>query len=559
MKSGYRFSLTLGAMIALLAYKSVAIARLAPLPVALGWLLECTLLLGFWALSELGQKRPRWMRGSLTALFYLLLHALVITSFAHTFFFSSAAERRFSPLDLELATVGYFFSDVLPLTGWAGLGGLLLALHGLAVALRHVVRQARPLCALALALGGALLFGFASAGLARVPSPLVDMGADVWAELTTERLVAATVPSKRYGPDVLDKSAGALPSSALLRFKKVLVFVMETMTSAAFERERALLPATTFVNAAQAKAHVHTRYFATNQDSRTGMLAMLGSRFIPYEAYTEEGRDQYLFLGGKRSLVDIFSELGYRTAFAVSQAEIELVVGDLPWNERLHLGEGEQAELDDRYLCFVPYEFEHSCEDRALLPRVLSFIDRNERVFLYQEFVWGHASEYNEASGKSNAEYYSAYLDAVVAHLTQTGALDDTLLVLTADHGFRDKGLQTDRAVYQLPLWFYATRHAATRDDRLFSHLDFKDLLLHELSPQATAPSESPFVMIIGPTGTSFLTVLTKTDQFMVMKAQKGERYLLHTEGTVGETNHLPGEFLRIFDDYMAYFARFRG
>ena len=36
---------------------------------------------------------------------------------------------------------------------------------------------------------------------------------------------------------------------------------------------------------------------------------------------------------------------GYRTAFAVSQEEIEIVVGDMPWDELINFGEGEIPEF----------------------------------------------------------------------------------------------------------------------------------------------------------------------------------------------------------------------
>ena len=561
MQHGYRLALTASAVLVLFAYKAATIARLQPLPITLAWALELATLSTLWVGCEFAQRLPlRPLRALAVGLFYTLFYVVVVTALAHTFFFESAAERRFSLLELDLRTLAFFFRSVLPVRGWLILSGLVLAIHALAYALRSKLVALRlPRAALAL---GALwcALGVALTAHARVPSPLADAAATLIERLTTREIAIDRKQPARYSPRQLDKSEVALGAHPELPFQNVLVFVMETMTSEMFAREAKQLPATTFVNSARSHTHEHTRYFATNQDSRTGMLSMLGARFIPYEAYTEEGRDGYMFLGQKSSLVDVFRGLGYRTAFAVSQVEMELVVSDLPWDERLHFEPDEIAPLRGEHLCFVPYEFEHSCEDRALLPRVLSFIDRNERVFLYQEFIWGHASEYNEASGKTNTEYYSAYLDAVLAHLQKTGKAANTLIVLTADHGFRDKGLQTQQAVYHIPLWFHADRYTSQRDDRLFSHLDFKSLLLHELSPAAAPrPAESPFVMIVGPTGTSFLTVLTQSGQFLLMKARGDERYLLRGDGLSGPEDPAPTNFLRLFEDYQAYFTGLRG
>jgi hypothetical protein len=557
MKPGYRFGLVYGAVLVLLAYKSITIAPLAPIPILLGWALESLTLLLLWLLAELVPTRaPRAAAIAASALFYLLFYTLVVSVLSHTFFFESAAERRFSLLELDLRTLGYFFTDVLPVRGALLLLALLLAIHLLAL---PIVRLAKPvrLARFALALLGAwLVLGLVLTRVSRVPSPLADMSADLWEQFTMPEVVVDRRQRSRYAPALLDKSETELPE-ATPTYDKVLVFVMETMTSGALARELKALPASTFFHATRDHAQVYSRYFATNQDSRTGMLSMLGSRFIPHEAYTEQGRDHYMYLSERSSLVDRMKARGYKSAFAVSQEELELVVSDLKWDEIIHLEPGDAQKLGETQLCFVPYEFEHSCEDRALLPRVLDFIDENPRVFLYQEFIWGHASEYNKASGKTNTDYYSAYLDAVVQHLQQTGALERTLIVVSSDHGFRDKGLQSDRAVYQIPLMFYSPRLSQARDDRLFSHLDFKDLLFHQLTPGSPAPPASPFVMTIGPTGTSFLSVLTDAGQFMLLKAREGQRFLVHAEGLADprEQTRQASEFLRLYEDYLKVFA----
>src|SRR6185369_7055658 len=116
------------------------------------------------------------------------------------------------------------------------------------------------------------------------------------------------------------------------------------------------------------------------------------------------------------SLLDPFKRMGYRTVFAVSQTGLEVVVRDLPWDAYIHLHDNELAALKKTKLCFEPYEFENSCEDTALLPKIFDVIDHNDKLFLFQEFIWGHAYEYNEASGRTNAEYYSSYVDQVIAH-----------------------------------------------------------------------------------------------------------------------------------------------
>lgn len=541
----------------LLLYKGYVAGPRQLLGALVGLLVEASLL---WLTFLLAERLAQRSLGLARALFYPLVFTLLLCSASHAYFFESAAERRFSLIEVGPAGILYFFMHVLPASGFLALGSVFAAslLGGLALGSRLRLPSPRYIT---LALLGSSALGLIF--FPRAPSPVVDAGADVYEKLTTPTVR----PGKaRFSPVQLDRShtppellASASP------FKKVLVLVMETMTAANFELERKKLPKDTFINNALAHVHRYENYFPNNQDSRTGMLDMLSSRFVPYDAYTEEGRDKYMFLSERSSLVGEMQTLGFETAFAVSQHEIELVVGDLPWQHRIHLDDSKlEAARKRGLLCFVPYEFEHSCEDKALLPEIEVFIDSHERVFLYQEFIWGHASAYNEASGKGNAQYYSSYVDALIEHLRKVGTLDETLIVLTSDHGFRDTSMQNQLSVYRIPLWFYATRFAAERDDRLFSHLDFKNLLHRERALNMPTLSESPFVMIYGPTSASFLTVLTRERDFMLLKLRGESAYVMRHDrltpggGLAGKPHDPdgPAGFLRLFDDYRAYFGQ---
>src|SRR5690349_24741808 len=104
METGYRFALALSASLVLLGYKGIAIAQLSPGPVLLAWLLESALLLSLWALTALRSPRvPRVVAVMDALAFYFALEVLLLISLAHTFFFESAAERRFSLLELDFA------------------------------------------------------------------------------------------------------------------------------------------------------------------------------------------------------------------------------------------------------------------------------------------------------------------------------------------------------------------------------------------------------------------------------------------------------------------------
>jgi hypothetical protein len=555
---GLRSGLVVSAALAFAIYDLVAIGVAHPVDLFLSWAVDACASVWLWTLSE-GLAR-RGGRGGVLAgmLFYPLFYFSFACTFAHTFYFESAAERRFSLLDLDLGSIEFFFVRVLPTNGWLVLLVLLAVVHAGALLLRERPRVLSRRALLGGLSAATLLTVAVGTQAERVPSPLVDIARDFWELWTLPRVARDRAAQPAYPLASLDKSARS-PLLAATPFKKVFVFVMETMTSARLEAESARIEPNSFFRRERQHLHRYGRYYPNNQDSRTGMLDMLMSRLIPYEAYTEDDCEHYTFLARKPSLVDRFNALGYQSAYALSQSDVELVVGDLAWKRVLHPEEAEVRANAKRFQCVVAYEFEHGCEDLALLPKVLDFIDQNERVFVYQEMIWGHAIEYNQASGKTNTEYYSAYLDALIAHLRRTGVLDQTLIVITSDHGFRDKVLQADPDVYHVPLFFYSTRFEARDDDRLFSHLDFKDILFDELALRSPAEGD-PFVMTVGPTSTSMLAVLTDTRDFMLLKRRGHANFLLRHQNLKDASRapdpRQPAAFMRLFDDYRASFDR---
>jgi hypothetical protein len=255
------------------------------------------------------------------------------------------------------------------------------------------------------------------------------------------------------------------------------------------------------------------------------------------------------------SLVDRFRARSYRTAFAVSQVALEEVVSELPWDTFLHWTEPEIARARERFVCLAPDEYENGCEDRALLPKVLDFLAANERAFVYQEFIWGHSPEYNERTGKTNTAYYSAYVDELLSGLAARGLSDDTLIVLTSDHGFRDKSKQAERWVYHIPLWFYARRFQGSESSALLSHTDFGALLATEASLLPNTV-DRPLVMVVGPTGNGMLAGITHEDELLLMR-RRGPFQLLATpeDARTGKApGPSPGELLGAFQSYRARF-----
>jgi hypothetical protein len=486
--------------------------------------------------------------------FFPLFYATLACDLAHASFYDVATERRFSLFDVDAASAVFFLGHVVTARWVLVAVGLVAAVHGAAwwLASRDVKVPARA------SLRAFVLASVIAVSIAvyapRVPSPLFDTARDAYDLLTLTRVAPeGTPPAAVFA--ALDKS-DTDGEVRLPAFSKILVFVMETVPTRDFEAERAPLRKESFFRAVDQHAHRYDRYFATNQDSRTGMLDMLGSRLIPYEAYTEHGLAHYSFLSGKSSLVHAFKRLNYATAYAVSHADREAVLRDMPWTRMLTLPEERVRSSSTKYLCVTRYEFEHGCEDLAILPDVFDFLDAHQRVFLFQEFIWGHDSEYNEMSGRTNGDYYSSYIDRVIEHLGARGVLDDTLIVLTSDHGYRGRSRLARADSYELPLVFFSTRFQPARSRELRSHLDFKDLLFYEAGARGRPRDSNPFVLNVGPTGAGTLAVLTDKEGLLLMRTRENLAFVLADDRRGGLADS-PGAFLALFREYRQRFDAF--
>jgi Sulfatase len=532
---GFRFGLLAAFCIGLGLFKGsvIGVHRLEDL--FLGFGIELCFWGGLWVVAEVLERALPKKRGLISALLFLIpFYASAALVFSYTYFFDSAVERKFSLLDTDIGGMVFFLRDVLPVQGWAILLTLLAWMHaGAYWAKGHGKRPNVLLVAGALFALAATAMLYAPRAT-RVATPLYDIVHDYHELWTTEKVTVEATTKPFMAVEMLDKSDRA-PETIDTPYKKVLVFVMETMTAARLADEAKALKQDTLFVSGRAHCHLFDRYFPNNQDSRTGMLDILGSRLIPYEAYRDADSEAYMGVAHLPSLLTPFQRWGYKTAFAVSQTGLEVVVTDLPWDTLIHLHDTELATLKKSKLCFQPYEFENSCEDTALLPKVFDFIDHNERAFLFQEFIWGHAYEYNAASGRTNAEYYSSYVDQIIKHLIEKNLLEETLIVVTSDHGFRDKGLQDQLAVYRIPLLFYSHSFTETHNSELLSHLDFKDLLFNEMQPKSVPIDHNPAILIQGPTATSLFASLTDDNDFSLVKTRGSTRLLL-SHKNVGPT-----------------------
>jgi hypothetical protein len=545
-----RRAFLLAALACLLALKLIAVDTGDLTELLLYVSFDSLVLIWLWLLSELVASVGRpWLA---SAFYFPALYSAVGLVFAHASFYPSAVERRLTLLDVTVPGIVEYFSAALSFPWLCAFFGLYVGLHVLGYLIYRFLP--RP-STLSLALATLPLLLTNSLGLLyapRTPSVMFDTAADLYGVASLPRLHARASPRARKWIAHLH-NGGVKQARVSTPFKKVIVLVLETMTQRALNVESEPLSPETFLRSAAAHTHRYTRYFPNNQDSRTGMLDMLMSRLIPHEAYLKSAVAVYGPLQHELGLVEQMKTLGFQTAFAVSQTELELVVGDLAWNDKLHLSLPEIADAKKQgLLCIQPDDWENGCEDLALLPKIMSFVERHERAFVYQELIWGHDILYNDRSGRSNASYYSSYIDQLLKELQARNLQDETLLVVTSDHGFRDQGLQDELWVYQIPLWFYAPRFQERTHDELLSHLDFRDLLVAELDPNTVVqPAYHPLVMIVGPTRSNMIAAIGQQGSFLLFKERFGRELLLAQHGP-GELSG--DELVYAFHSYRSLF-----
>lgn len=565
----FRVTLTAGALLFFFAYRLYLIPARSIGQMLLGWGFEVTvfstILLFFFVFSFVFSfvlQRLIWSghlsflshRFSLHSLFSILFNAFFLSAFvlhfAFFFFFAEATWRRYSLLDTDSFQLLYFFTDVLPFTGWLLLIASLIILYFVAHyvsnhlaeieslpsflhhTLYHAGRPGHAGAAAFLALGGLVSTQIAAAP---IDSPVAYIAVDLYEAFSARSLtIDAASPPASY--NTWDR-----PEPETLRYKKIVVFVMESVTLKALEEGTSRLEPERMFAHIKKQSHRYTNIIASNMDSRTGMLAMLSGRFVPFEAYSDADVSRYAFLSRERSLVHRMNEYGYVTAFSAAVTEQEAVVFDLPWSERFVLTESDRDQARKQgFLCLTPYEFEHSCDDRYLLPTLVDFVASHERAFLYHEFIYGHSQEYMDALQIDPVRYYSDYVEAFTEALKKRDLLDETLIVIVADHGIRMKGYETERSTYILPLYFFHPQFQGRIDASLYAHFDFKDLLLAEAS-HSSPPLARDHAPFIGMTSSAIIGAVDARGSLTVIKDRRWRPYALMTPDTAHAERLLAG------------------
>lgn len=250
----------------------------------------------------------------------------------------------------------------------------------------------------------------------------------------------------------------------------VWMIVLEGVTADDFENEFLHGNHARFYHRVAKQAVYFERYYTTNLDSYTSLIAMLTSEQVPYRSYTDTGL--YDAVNSAPNLVRDFRRNGYHSLFLSTYADQPFVPVRNDWSRIMHRGDlpsgGDWVSVESGRM-------ESATEDRAALPELGEIPARYQRTFILHELAYGHTTAWRARTGIPQLAYYDRYLNELLDRLEANGSWPKSLLVIVSDHGDRSKPSKAGN--YRVPLLVAGSGVSPERDAALRSHLDFRRIV----------------------------------------------------------------------------------
>lgn len=239
-------------------------------------------------------------------------------------------------------------------------------------------------------------------------------------------------------------------------YNKVAVFVMESVSYQDLEQ----IPFTDY--------HLYTNYYTTNLDSRTSLISMLYSTFVPYLAYDSKG---FSFNYSRPNMIDFFNEKGFTTEYYLPR-DTPTHIGDyLNWSKSNYLKDWKKTYTP--YYCLSPGKYEHSCEDQFWSEKIKKRLNASDSFFILYEFIYGHYSDYYNKIRRSRFNYSMDFVKEVIN--------EDMLVFIVSDHPVRSYENHIRPEGYQVPLIVLGKGIKRKNVELFLSHQDFNSILLYYL------------------------------------------------------------------------------
>jgi hypothetical protein len=474
------------------------------------------------------------------------------------YFFQDIINRKYSLFNIDLNLVSFFFKDLLPLKLIILfiLSLVLIIFLSKIVKIKIYVLQTklnRKLNFLILILLLLLIICLCPIIFNNFSHPYINTFEDMFyykeqsLDLYDANKLNSLLTTKHI--NAFNKNIVEYPEDNV-KYKYILIFVGETVLEEDFNNHINNYKDSFFNNQLNNSIYFNN-YYANNQDSRTAIMSMLTSIFIPYESYKGDWTNLYNNkIINKKNLVDFFNIKDYNTTFVISSIETPIVGKEYNWKHNINIKDSiEYNNFKENNICLHLLEYQHGCEDLVILPKIKKEIKNSNKLFLLQEMIFGHNKEYNIKKDIDSITYYENYILEIYSYLEQENKLDETLIIFIGDHGSKAYENMKKRNSYKVPLIFINPNLKGEIDNSFYSHLDFKDLLFNNILENYNKDINNSFIYTIGATNSSFLTVIDKERNFILYDLDKDS--VLATSKYAKDISY----YYNLFYSYRNYFS----
>jgi len=447
------------------------------------------------------------------------LFALGLTLASYPLLLPEFLSFPINPFAVDASVTGLFLTDILGSRGMLVMVavatlGLASLLHPMHPTFRHGKLLYGLLATLSLT--GMVLSLAHWPPMATQPHPLIHGTQETLKEwfLRGDRVVPQPVrPMAPADPKRYPIEPSPLESAKTFRYRHVLILVMETVNQSDFA-DFFLGRQSGFQATIRDRSAYFDRYYTTNLDSYTSLLAMLTSVQVPYRAY--EAPQYFAGLNDAPNMIGTLVEKGWTSLFVCTSEYQPFVPTPADWKATVH---GHDLSNKEDWVSLGLNPVEAATEDKAAIPTILSFMENHPRTVIMHEMVFGHSPRWSTLTGKGQLEYYDEFFQELQTKLQGAGLADDTLWIIVADHG--DRGKSTSAESYHVPLLVAGAGITPIIQSEMLCHLDLQKIVGHYLS-DLTRPRSRNDVLVIGHTGRWVYGQITKDGQDLFIDALDG-------------------------------------
>ncbi|PIU22160.1 MAG: hypothetical protein COT14_02540 [Candidatus Diapherotrites archaeon CG08_land_8_20_14_0_20_30_16] len=410
-------------------------------------------------------------------IFYVLFAFHTFATLLSTYFMPDFLYRKYSILSINAGTASFVIKDLFPIKYMIIIVGVLAGIFLIAYFLPNLKLNIN-------AKAKWIAFAVCVILLVLIPNLFSGKFESVYTNTINDLFIFGKqdIPIRdvNYDPNVvnLEKTIQNY-NLGELKYKRIFFFVMEEISSGMFEKDlQNISKEKNFFEKVKQQSNYYENYYTNHQDSRGALLVLLSSIFVSYESYSySDWYDLYARqIIESKNLVEFFNQNNFSTVFLSSIVDAPFEMQKYPWKKFDTLSENDYDSASNDYLCMHVLQYEKACEDRVLLKN-LEKLAHSENIFVLDEFIYGHTHKYIEEKKQTRLEYYNDFFYDFYTYLEENNLLDDTLIVITSDHGLKDPSSSLTIEGYKIPLIFIANDLNYFLNNNLLSHMEFKDIL----------------------------------------------------------------------------------